>query len=219
MGSYRLNILFKNKNMTSSSGDFNIEYSSFSNVNSVSLCPTKAMYLENVACTITLRDIYGNLYGNNMSAAISHRLEIIGSPVLNGIVEYLSPGQYTVRYKPPTTGLAAISTKFNQNTFVSDQTSYINIEAGYGSKTSMGCPSVVVLNSTFLCKLNVSDLNGNPTNAGTISSSNFQSSCGSCWAFGSVSSFESRACISTGKDVKYSPEDTAFCSNAGFGCQ
>jgi hypothetical protein len=131
------------------------------------------MYLENVACTVTLRDIYGNLYGNNMSAAISHRLEIIGSSVLNGIVEYLSPGQYTVRYKPPTTGLAAISTKFNQNTFVSDQTSYINIEAGYGSKTSMGCPSVVVLNSTFLCKLNVSDLNDNPTNAGTISSSNF----------------------------------------------
>merc|ERR1712007_111485 len=45
-----------------------------------------------------------------------------------------------------------------------------------------------------------------------------QSSCGSCWAFGSVSSFESRACITTGKDIKYSPEDTAFCSNAGFGC-
>jgi cathepsin B len=46
-----------------------------------------------------------------------------------------------------------------------------------------------------------------------------QSSCGSCWAFGSVASFESRACIANGKDVKYSPEDTAFCSNAGFGCQ
>jgi cathepsin B len=46
-----------------------------------------------------------------------------------------------------------------------------------------------------------------------------QSSCGSCWAFGSTASFESRACISTGKDVKYSPEDTAFCSNAGYGCQ
>jgi cathepsin B len=46
-----------------------------------------------------------------------------------------------------------------------------------------------------------------------------QSSCGSCWAFGSAASFESRACIATGKDVKYSPEDTAFCSNAGFGCQ
>ena len=45
-----------------------------------------------------------------------------------------------------------------------------------------------------------------------------QSACGSCWAFGSVSSFESRDCTSTGKDIKYSPEDTAFCSNAGNGC-
>jgi len=48
-----------------------------------------------------------------------------------------------------------------------------------------------------------------------------QSSCGSCWAFGSVSSFESRACISTGKDIKYSPEHTAFCQGifgAGMGC-
>jgi len=51
-----------------------------------------------------------------------------------------------------------------------------------------------------------------------ISNVRDQSSCGSCWAFGSVSSFESRACIATGKDVKYSPEDTAFCSNAGNGC-
>jgi len=46
-----------------------------------------------------------------------------------------------------------------------------------------------------------------------------QSSCGSCWAFGSTSSFESRACIATGKDVKYSVEDTAFCSDAGDGCE
>merc|ERR1711871_1155445 len=48
-----------------------------------------------------------------------------------------------------------------------------------------------------------------------------QSSCGSCWAFGSVSSFESRACIATGKDIKYSPEHTAFCQGifgAGDGC-
>jgi cathepsin B len=52
-----------------------------------------------------------------------------------------------------------------------------------------------------------------------ISNVRDQSSCGSCWAFGSVASFESRACIATGKDIKYSPEDTAFCSNAGFGCQ
>jgi len=52
-----------------------------------------------------------------------------------------------------------------------------------------------------------------------ISNVRDQSSCGSCWAFGSVSSFESRACISTGNDIKYSPEDTAFCSDAGYGCQ
>lgn len=48
-----------------------------------------------------------------------------------------------------------------------------------------------------------------------------QSSCGSCWAFGSVSSFESRACITTGKDVKYSPQATAFNQGifgAGNGC-
>jgi cathepsin B len=45
-----------------------------------------------------------------------------------------------------------------------------------------------------------------------------QSACGSCWAFGSVASSDSRRCIATGDDIKYSPEDTAFCSNAGFGC-
>lgn len=46
-----------------------------------------------------------------------------------------------------------------------------------------------------------------------------QSACGSCWAFGSVDSFQDRACIATGRDVRYSPEDTAFCSDAGDGCQ
>jgi len=46
-----------------------------------------------------------------------------------------------------------------------------------------------------------------------------QSACGSCWAFGSVSSFESRACVATGKDVKYSPEQTASCFTMfGDGC-
>merc|ERR1712059_74450 len=53
---------------------------------------------------------------------------------------------------------------------------------------------------------------------GGISKIRDQSACGSCWAFGSVDSFQDRACIATGKDIRYSPEDTAFCSNAGMGC-
>jgi len=51
-----------------------------------------------------------------------------------------------------------------------------------------------------------------------ISNVRDQSACGSCWAFGSVASFESRRCIATGEDIKFSPEDTAFCSTAGMGC-
>jgi len=45
-----------------------------------------------------------------------------------------------------------------------------------------------------------------------------QSSCGSCWAFGSTDSFQDRACVASGKDIRYSAEDTAFCSTAGMGC-
>jgi cathepsin B len=56
-------------------------------------------------------------------------------------------------------------------------------------------------------------------NCSVIANVRDQSACGSCWAFGSVSSFESRACIETGKDVKFSPEDAAFCGTAGNGCQ
>jgi cathepsin B len=33
-----------------------------------------------------------------------------------------------------------------------------------------------------------------------------------------VDSFQDRACVATGQDVRYSPEDTAFCSDAGAGC-
>jgi len=48
-----------------------------------------------------------------------------------------------------------------------------------------------------------------------------QSTCGSCWAFASTASFESRRCIATGVDRKFSTEDTAFCQplfGAGHGC-
>lgn len=45
-----------------------------------------------------------------------------------------------------------------------------------------------------------------------------QSACGCCWAFATAASFEGRACIATGKDIRYSAEDTCFCSNAGNGC-
>jgi len=44
-----------------------------------------------------------------------------------------------------------------------------------------------------------------------------QSACGSCWAFGSTASFESRRCITTGQDIKFSVEDTAFCQQGWFG--
>jgi cathepsin B len=46
-----------------------------------------------------------------------------------------------------------------------------------------------------------------------------QSACGSCWAFASVDSYQDRACVATGMDIRYSPEDTAFCSDAGNGCE
>jgi len=44
-----------------------------------------------------------------------------------------------------------------------------------------------------------------------------QSSCGSCWAFGSTETFEDRRCIATGQDVEFSTEDTAGCCK-GFEC-
>jgi len=45
-----------------------------------------------------------------------------------------------------------------------------------------------------------------------------QSSCGSCWAFGSVESFEDRRCISTSKNTQFSPLDVGTNSHAGNGC-
>lgn len=39
-----------------------------------------------------------------------------------------------------------------------------------------------------------------------------QAGCGSCWAFGSTESFESRRCAATGQDTEFSTDDTAACS-------
>merc|ERR1711865_149701 len=41
-----------------------------------------------------------------------------------------------------------------------------------------------------------------------------QSSCGSCWAFGSTEAFNDRHCIATGDKIKLSVEDTT--ANCGF---
>jgi cathepsin B len=45
-----------------------------------------------------------------------------------------------------------------------------------------------------------------------------QSSCGSCWAFGSVETFEDRRCIATKKSVQFSALDVGTNSHAGNGC-
>lgn len=64
-----------------------------------------------------------------------------------------------------------------------------------------------------------------PKCAGIIGHVRDQSSCGSCWAFGSTEAFNDRLCIATG-DIKtlLSPEDTVSCCNGihcnfSFGCE
>jgi cathepsin B len=54
------------------------------------------------------------------------------------------------------------------------------------------------------------------SNCTVISKVRDQSSCGSCWAFGSTESFEDRQCIATGKDIEMSSEDTAACCKGLF---
>jgi len=44
-----------------------------------------------------------------------------------------------------------------------------------------------------------------------------QSSCGSCWAFGSTETFEDRRCVAGKGDQEFSSEDTAGCCE-GFAC-
>jgi cathepsin B len=51
----------------------------------------------------------------------------------------------------------------------------------------------------------------------TISTVRDQSACGSCWAFASTEAFEDRRCIATGKDVRFSTQDTAGCCRS-FAC-
>eukprot|EP01063_Lacrimia_lanifica_P032208 TRINITY_DN545_c0_g1_i3.p1 TRINITY_DN545_c0_g1~~TRINITY_DN545_c0_g1_i3.p1 ORF type:complete len:324 (+),score=114.54 TRINITY_DN545_c0_g1_i3:52-1023(+) len=47
-----------------------------------------------------------------------------------------------------------------------------------------------------------------------------QSACGSCWAFASTETYESRRCAHTGEDVAFSTEDTTACCDMPFsyGC-
>jgi len=48
-------------------------------------------------------------------------------------------------------------------------------------------------------------------NCTVISKVRDQSSCGSCWAFGSTEAFEDSRCIATGQDIEFSSMDTAGC--------
>jgi len=62
------------------------------------------------------------------------------------------------------------------------------------------------------------DLRTEHANCTVIGTIRDQSACGSCWAFGSVESFEDRRCIALGEDKAFSPLDVGACSGAGNGC-
>jgi cathepsin B len=55
------------------------------------------------------------------------------------------------------------------------------------------------------------------SNCTVISKIRDQSSCGSCWAFGSTETFEDRRCVALGEDKEFASEDTAACCR-GFSC-
>ena len=52
----------------------------------------------------------------------------------------------------------------------------------------------------------------------TIAKVRDQSSCGSCWAFGSTEAFEDAHCVATGKSIEFSAQDTTACCNFFAGC-
>lgn len=61
------------------------------------------------------------------------------------------------------------------------------------------------------------DARSNWKDCTVISKVRDQSSCGSCWAFGSTEAFEDRRCIATKEDIEFSSQDTAACCK-GFAC-
>eukprot|EP00944_MAST-04C_sp_MAST-4C-sp1_P011011 g11011.t1 len=171
-GAYYVQVFFKNKNITAVSSTFEVKYASISHTRSFSSCPQRSAYMSRIVCAVVLYDTYGNLYGKNLSAAVSHKLEISGTAILHGVVTYVSPGHYDVVYTPSITGSAVISTKYDEISFVTDKSPTIDIEAGAPVSFSVDCPEVAILNSTYLCTLNASDRYGHLTSAGKISVSN-----------------------------------------------
>merc|ERR1711871_322061 len=171
-GVYNIKVSFKNKNISVVSNTFEVKYASISHTKSFSSCPQRSSYMSRVVCAVVLYDTYGNLYGKNLSAAVSHKLEISGIAILHGVVTYVSPGHYDVVYIPSITGSAVISTKYDEISLVTNEIRTIDIEPGAPISFSVDCPEFAILNSTYLCRLNASDRYGHLTSAGAISASN-----------------------------------------------